>query len=87
MNLGPPTHTLGSVGDSDERSHGVFLGRMQTELLNIRKTWRTAVELVRAVDVWLNFYNGNRWHSYTGYMSPDQYKVLWNDFDTPPLFT
>ena len=64
-----------------------FWGRMQTELLNTRKTWQTVVELVTAMDVWLDFYNGKRRHSYTGYMSPDQYEVLWNDLNNPLLFT
>lgn len=28
-----------------------------------------------------------RRHSYVGYMSPDQYDVLWNDLNNPLLFT
>jgi len=36
---------------------------------------------------WLDFYNGKCRHSYTGYMSPDAYEVLWNDINNPLLFT
>ncbi|MBG6218761.1 putative transposase [Arthrobacter sp. CAN_A6] len=60
---------------------------MQTELLNTRKTWQTVIELITAMDAWLDFYYGKRRHSYTGYMSPDQYEVLWNDLNNPLLLT
>jgi putative transposase len=82
------TPSLGSVGDCyDNAAMESFWGRMQTELLNTRKTWKTVVELITAMDAWLDFYNGKRRHSYTGYMSPDQYEVLWNDLNNPLLFT
>lgn len=82
------TPSLGSVGDCyDNAAMESFWGRMQTELLNTRRTWATVIELVTAMDKWLDFYNENRRHSYTGYMSPDQYEVLWNDINSPLLFT
>lgn len=64
-----------------------FWGRVQTELLDTRKAWRTVVELITAMDAWVDFYNGKRRHSYVGYVGPDQYEVLWNDLNNPLLFT
>lgn len=64
-----------------------FWGRMQTELLDTRKTWRTVIELITAMDACVHLYNGKRRFSYVGYMSPDQYEALWNDLNNPLLFT
>ncbi|MBG6185512.1 transposase InsO family protein [Arthrobacter sp. CAN_A214] len=81
------TASLGSAGDCyDNAAMESFWSSMQTELLNTRKTWRTVVELVTAMDTWVYFYNGKRRHSYTGYMSPHPCEVLWNDLNNPLLF-
>ncbi|RNL49460.1 IS3 family transposase [Arthrobacter oryzae] len=82
------TASLGSVGDCfDNAAMETFWGRMQTELLDRKRTWQTVIELVTAMNGWLDFYNGKRRHSYTGYMSPDAYEVLWNDISNPLPFT
>lgn len=45
------TPSLGSVGDCfDNAAMESFWGRMQTELMDPRKTWRTVVELITAMD-------------------------------------
>lgn len=82
------TSSLGSVGDAyDNAAMEAFWGRLQTEVLDTKKTWNTVVELITAMDNWIDFYNGSRRHSYTGYMSPDQYEVLWNDINNPLSFS
>lgn len=60
-------------------------GRMQTELLSTRKTWRTVMEVVTAMDTWVDFYDGRRRHRYPGCMSPHQCEALWNDLNTATL--
>lgn len=64
-----------------------FWARMQTELLDRKRNWQTVIELVTAMNGWIDFHNGKRRHSYTGYMSLDAYELLWNDINNPLLAT
>ena len=82
------TPSLGTVRDSfNDAAMESLLGRVQTELLDTRKTWKTVVELITIMEAWVDSYNEKRRRSYVGYMSPDQYEVLWDDLNNPLLLT
>ncbi|MEV0731891.1 integrase core domain-containing protein [Polymorphospora sp. NPDC050346] len=77
--------SFGTVGDCfDNAVMESFWGRMQTELLDIRK-WSTTLELTMAMADYIDdFCNTERRHSYLGNTSPAQYERLWADIQPSP---